>query len=66
MKRQFEAAGPLSEKVRCVDCGARGYPGCPWQDRHLAGHSPCPRCGRTLTLRLNGTPRQHTRCPATP
>lgn len=58
-------------KWRCDVCGRSGY-GDPhaqrghyghWSDACKRGHSPCEWCGRQLTLRMDGTPRVHTRCP---
>lgn len=54
---------PHSSRVECSECGARGFPGGAWQDLHRRGHAPCPRCGRIFTVKLDGTPRIHTRCP---
>ena len=55
--------GSRSGKVRCTICDTRGYPGGRWQEPHRRGHSPCVRCGRPLSVRLDGSPRTHTRCP---
>jgi DNA-directed RNA polymerase subunit RPC12/RpoP len=49
--------------VRCTTCGAKGLPGGRWQQAHRRGHKRCPRCGRQLTVKLDGTARVHTRCP---
>lgn len=66
---QFEPVGDLSNKVKCVDCGAQGYDvdetyPHSWKRIHLRGHAPCPRCGRQLPLLISGTHRTHRRCPA--
>lgn len=67
----YSQTGP---KWRCDICRREGY-GDPHQDRgrfpHWSnackgGHSPCVWCGRQLTLRKDGTPRVHTRCPERP
>lgn len=66
-----------SPKWQCTVCGRSGYSslnpnteeGSRWNDwtRHCrVGHSPCPWCDRQLTLRLDGTPRVHARCPERP
>jgi hypothetical protein len=52
-----------SARVTCSVCGARGFPGGSWQAPHRRGHAPCFRCGRPLTVKLDGTARVHTRCP---
>lgn len=70
MHSMFEPAGPRSSKVRCVVCGAAGhdvpvtlYPRC-WKAAHLRGHAPCKKCGKMMTVLVNGQPRAHPRCPA--
>ena len=55
-------------RVRCTVCLTMGYPGddirpMPWQVPHVMGHAACPKCGRMLTLKLDGKPRTHARCP---
>lgn len=60
----FEPVGTRG-RVRCTVCGMRGYPGGSWQDTHRRGHASCPRCGRMLQVKLDGSARTHTRCPAT-
>lgn len=50
-------------KVRCVVCDTRGYPGGRWQVPHRRGHASCPRCGRMLSVKLDGSRRTHNRCP---
>lgn len=50
-------------RVRCIVCGISGFPGGRWQNPHRRGHSPCLNCGRQLTVRLDGSPRKHNRCP---
>lgn len=50
-------------RVACTVCGISGYYGAPWQRPHRRGHAPCLNCGRQLTVRLDGTPRKHNRCP---
>ncbi len=59
----FTRFSPHSLRVACGVCGAKGYPGCAWQAAHQRGHSPCPRCGRQLPVKLDGAPRVHTHCP---
>jgi hypothetical protein len=57
---------PNSQKVICTECGATGYDvdhPRSWQHAHRRGHAPCPRCGKVLTLLVNGKPRTHVRCP---
>lgn len=54
-------------KWRCTMCGREGY-GTEqgphrWADACRRGHAPCGSCGALLTLKLNGHPRIHTRCP---
>jgi hypothetical protein len=61
---QFEYANDRLVKVRCVECGADGYPGSerpnPWQLAHLLGHAPCAEgCGRRFSVRWDGTARTH-------
>jgi hypothetical protein len=69
----YSMTGP---KWRCDVCGRTGY-GDPnadrgrwraphWSDGCKRGHSPCEWCGRQTVLRLDGTPRVHTRCPNRP
>lgn len=65
----YSYSGP---KWRCDTCGRTGY-GDPaqerrnhWSDSCKRGHSPCPWCGRQLSLCMDGTPRVHTRCPKRP
>ncbi|NYD43949.1 hypothetical protein [Nocardioides panaciterrulae] len=65
----YSYSGP---KWRCAVCGRTGY-GDPatagrhhWSEACKRGHSPCEWCGRLLTLRLDGTPRVHARCPERP
>lgn len=65
----YSYSGP---KWRCDVCGRTGY-GDPnrenhhhWSNACKRGHSPCPWCGRQLSLRMDGTPRVHSRCPARP
>jgi ribosomal protein S27E len=58
--------GSRTGKIRCKICGATGYDVDhvrSWQHAHRRGHSPCPRCGKMLTILMNGKPRTHTRCP---
>lgn len=60
---------PGSRKVECVVCRAKGYPSTPrsesrWQRPHRRGHRPCLACGRQLTVKLDGSARRHSRCPA--
>jgi hypothetical protein len=59
----FEPLWGSIRKVRCIACGATGYDGDRWQDAHRRGHAPCPKCGKMLTVRLDGSPRTHTGCP---
>lgn len=71
----YSVTGP---KWRCDTCGREGYgsdngpagtePTWPhgWAKSCLRGHAPCPWCGRDLSLRQDGTPRVHTRCPERP
>lgn len=65
----YSYTGP---KWRCDTCGKAGYgdpaqAGCHhWSAGCKRGHSPCPWCGRQLTLRMDGTPRVHNRCPTRP
>lgn len=61
----FEPVGTRG-RVRCTVCGMRGYPGGSWQVSHRRGHAPCPRCGRMLQVKLDGSARTHTRCPKVP
>lgn len=66
----------IGPKWRCDTCGRTGYSdGDPserssnwkhWSDACKHGHAPCEWCGRQLTLRQDGTPRVHTRCPDRP
>lgn len=67
----YNETGP---KWRCDVCSREGY-GDPNVDRHRwvhwsdsckRGHSPCAWCGRQLSLRKDGTPRVHARCPERP
>lgn len=66
----YNVTGP---KWRCDVCGREGY-GDPhaksayghWSDSCRNGHAPCPWCGKQLSLRQDGTPRVHTRCPSRP
>ena len=58
---------------RCDVCGRRGLtdpaqPTCytQWFTGCQRGHSPCAWCGRQLTVRMDGTPRVHARCPERP
>lgn len=66
----FIPVGNCSRKVECIFCGARGYdvserrPS--WKAAHLRGHAPCPDCGKMLSLKINGLPRRHGRCPTIP
>ena len=59
------------ERWRSNDCG-RGGLGRPgtrpnhWSEACRRGHSACPWCGRTLVLRLDGTPRVHAKCTERP
>jgi uncharacterized Zn-finger protein len=58
--------GSRTGKVECTVCGKDGYPGehpKSWMNAHKRGHSPCPDCGKQLTLLTNGRPRTHQRCP---
>lgn len=63
----YSWSGP---KWRCDDCGKTGYGTLEkpytWSNSCLNGHSECPWCGRVLTLRNDGTPRVHSRCPERP
>ena len=73
----YSMTGP---KWRCNTCHRTGYGtgSTPWHQNWrgdaitnwsvacLRGHSPCPWCGRQLTLRMDGTPRVHARCPERP
>lgn len=62
----FHAAGNWSNRWVCDTCEVRGLPHGKWMETHRRGHAPCPRCGRQLTVKLDGTPRVHTRCPNRP
>jgi hypothetical protein len=57
-------------KWRCDTCGREGGGRndgpFTWVQSCLNGHSPCAWCGQQLTLRKDGTPRVHTRCPERP
>lgn len=72
----YSYTGP---KWRCDVCDRTGYSdgdpndrdpsawsGSWWFYTCLRGHSPCPWCGTQLTVRLDGTPRVHSRCPDRP
>lgn len=69
----YRETGP---KWRCDVCGRSGYGdphlarerryGSHWSDSCWRGHAPCPWCGRQLALRMDGTPRVHSRCPERP
>lgn len=65
----YRYVGP---KWRCDDCWRTGYgdPASAWPNHWSAackrGHSPCVWCGKQLTLRIDGTPRVHSRCPERP
>lgn len=65
----YSYSGP---KWRCDDCGRQGYgdPDAPWSghwsEACKRGHSPCVWCGKQLTLRIDGTPRVHSRCKERP
>ncbi|ACZ29621.1 hypothetical protein Xcel_0582 [Xylanimonas cellulosilytica DSM 15894] len=63
----YNQTGP---KWRCNICGREGYGNDQgpyvWHKSCLRGHSPCPWCGRQLALRIDGTPRVHSRCPERP
>lgn len=68
--RGYSWTGP---KWACDTCGRSGYsdPSQPrgysqWFTACERGHSPCEWCGRQLTLRLDGTPRVHSRCKERP
>lgn len=65
---------PASRKWRCKVCHAEGYPpnGHPWGSlghwsaRHTGEHAPCAYgCGVVLPVRDDGSPRKHSKCPAT-
>jgi len=60
----FHQAPNWSNRWVCNICETRGLPGGKWMETHRRGHAPCPRCGRQLTVKLDGTPRVHTRCPS--
>lgn len=45
----FVRVGPRSRKVRCVTCGAKGYPNSPWQTSHRLGHPHECVCGRVFS-----------------
>ena len=55
-------SGPIWE---CVECGYRlpEWVNGPSRDRmarhHEHGHAPCPRCGKPLLLKKDGTMREH-------
>jgi transcription elongation factor Elf1 len=51
-------------RVRCTVCGRTGYVGGTWKEACERGHLPCLDCGRQLSVKLDGTRRVHTRCPA--
>lgn len=62
-----------SPRWACNTCGRSGItdPGDAarrdqWFTACQRGHSPCVWCGRQLTLRKDGTPRVHARCPGRP
>lgn len=67
----YSFTGP---KWRCDDCGRTGYTNptagefrySSWFDACKRGHSPCVWCGRVLSVRMDGTPRVHSRCPERP
>ena len=53
--------GPARQDARMEDDLASSY--APWQLRCLMGHGQCPRgCGRWVAVKLDLTPRAHTRC----
>jgi len=50
---------PHGRKVICPDCGATGYPGGSWLNKHRR-HTDCDVCGKTVTARgLNNHKRMH-------
>lgn len=66
--------GVTGPKWACDTCHRSGY-GHPdsdrghaphWTDSCRRGHAPCGWCGKQLSLRLDGTPRVHSRCPERP
>lgn len=59
----FHQAPNGSNRWLCNICEARGLPGGKWMEPHRRTHYRCPDCGRWLTAKLDGTRRQHTRCP---
>ena len=67
---QTRGYGWTDDKWRCTICGREGHGTAndpyPWADSCRRGHAPCPDCGRMLSIRLNGQPRRHTRCPNRP
>lgn len=63
--------GWRNPKWRCDTCGRAGYGSdtevpYSWAEACRVGHSPCVWCGRQLTLRKDGSPRVHSRCPERP
>lgn len=59
--------GYTADKWRCTVCGRDGYGSptgpSPWSESCRRGHAPCPDCGRILSIRIDGQPRRHARCP---
>ena len=55
-------SGPVWECVECHFRIAEHYSGFNYiraARHHEHGHAPCTRCGKSLLLRKDGTPRQH-------
>lgn len=74
---QISAGGAYGYRWRsprwaCDVCGRSGYhdPATAyrghWSEACKRGHSPCAWCGKLLTLRMDGTPRVHSRCDERP
>ncbi|SDD41956.1 hypothetical protein SAMN04489747_0910 [Auraticoccus monumenti] len=52
----------------CQMCGREGLgdetgPTGDWSQACRRGHAPCDWCGRMLTIKMDGQPRVHARCP---
>lgn len=62
----FEPNGGRSNKIHCTVCDVTGYDvdgPRSWKNAHIRGHLPCKKCGRQLTITIDGKRRQHACCP---
>lgn len=60
----FSPATPTGVKVKCDTCGAKGYPGGPWQAKHHDHPEQCGTCGRRFADRygIGQHRRRHPEC----